>query len=104
MTIDSGISGTTERDAAGGPPNHVDRTDTPIIKQVSVMMPFGGDDEVKRRRFVLEFMRIRYLIENKTAVVNKKSTGKSAMSAWLSVPASAISPATACGLSRSPIF
>ena len=71
MTIDSGISGTTERDAAGGRPNRVDQTDTPIIKEVSVMLPFGGGDDTRRHRFVLEFMRIRYLIEHRTTVVNQ---------------------------------
>jgi hypothetical protein len=49
----------------------------PFTKKVAVMMSFGGDDhgdqseearERARRRATLDFMRIRYLVENKVAV------------------------------------
>lgn len=76
MPIDLGIRGSIATDVAGGRPDDVGHTDAPIIKQVSVMMPFGGDDGARKRRFVLEFMRIRYLIENRTTVVNKKINRK----------------------------
>lgn len=72
MPVDSGISEPTAGDAAEGRQNRVGHTNGHITKQVSVMMPFGGDKPKRRRRFVLEFMRLRYLIENKTTVVNEK--------------------------------
>lgn len=50
----------------------------PFTKKVAVMMSFGGDDrgadhseqaqELNRRRATLDFMRIRYLIEQKVSV------------------------------------
>ena len=49
----------------------------PFTKKVAVMMSFGGDDhgdqseearETARRRATLDFMRIRYLVENKVSV------------------------------------
>ena len=71
MPIDLGISGSIATDLAGERSNGVGQTEAPIIKQVSVMMPFGGDDKTRRCRCVLDFMRIRYQIENRTSVVNK---------------------------------
>ncbi len=72
MPDNTEISETTVRDRAGPRRNRVGKSDAPITKQVAVMMPFGGDDDTRKRRFVLEFMRIRYLIENNTTVVNEK--------------------------------
>ncbi len=37
--------------------------DMPYTRHVAVMMPFGGQDRIQQRRCVLEFMRIRHLIE-----------------------------------------
>jgi len=36
----------------------------PIEKNVAVMMPFGGTDPQRQRRCILNFLRIKYLIEN----------------------------------------
>lgn len=72
MPDETGISETTVRDRAGARRNRVGKSDASITKQVAVMMPFGGDDETRKRRLVLEFMRLRHLIENKTTVVNEK--------------------------------
>jgi hypothetical protein len=36
----------------------------PITKTVLIIMPFGGEDEEKKRRFILKFKRLQYLTEN----------------------------------------
>lgn len=35
-----------------------------ITKTVLIIMPFGGEDEEKRRRYILKFKRLKYLTEN----------------------------------------
>lgn len=47
------------------------------IRKVAVMMPFGGTDDLFKRRCTLEFTRIRYIIENKVKVpVNDEPGGR----------------------------
>lgn len=42
-----------------------------INKKIAVMMPFGGVDRTHSRHSVLDFMRIKYLIEQRIAVTDR---------------------------------
>jgi hypothetical protein len=43
------------------------------VQNVLVIMSFGGNDVLAERRSILEFLRIKYIIENKINVFQKKS-------------------------------
>ena len=43
------------------------------VQNVLVIMSFGGNDILAERRSILEFLRIKYIIENKINVYQKKS-------------------------------
>jgi hypothetical protein len=45
-------------------------------RRVVVVMPFGGRDRIERRRAILNFKRVEYLVRNKCAVTSVDAAGK----------------------------
>lgn len=45
-----------------------------VQRKVLVIMPFGGEDRSRSRRYLLDFLRIKYLIQSKTNVTTSNGT------------------------------
>src|SRR5215470_17933660 len=47
-----------------------------VARSVVVVMPFGGKDRTERRRAILNFKRLEYLVRNKCNVTSASLTGE----------------------------